>query len=70
MPPSRCVVQNCSNRANGKKGIPVHLSPLDNIKDEKFDLRLLRHMDKTLPQLVVSLYVQYALAKIASKGVT
>ena len=30
MPPSRCVVQNCSNRANGKKGIPVHLSPLDN----------------------------------------
>ena len=30
MPPSRCVVQNCSNRANGKKGISVHLSPLDN----------------------------------------
>ena len=30
MPPSRCVVQNCSTRANGKKGISVHLSPLDN----------------------------------------
>ena len=69
MPPSCCVVQNCSNRANGKKGISVHLSPLDN-KDEKFGLHLLRHIDKTLPQVVVSLYVQYTLAKIASKGFT
>ena len=69
MPPSRCVVQNCSNRANGKKGIPVHLSPLDN-KRRKIWLTFVKTHRQNFTQVVVSLYVQYTLAKIASKGVT
>ena len=51
MPPSRCVVQGCSNTANLKAGISIHACPVNNANIRKQWVRFVNtHRSNFIPQ--------------------